>query len=405
MDHEILHIISWWQFPIGFVLLYFCVIATYDFPARRTFTVSAFLMFFSAIALVKIVNIENAGVSWTNHSGANLVYACWFLGTPVSIILLLKSIWTVAFHAIRNRREVRLPDPLLDPLYAAWPVCILWALGILVDLLILSDFSPTLASEIEQSPIEWAAAFALLLVSAFAIVRLFPKRTTNAIILRSFVTDDGSAAIQRSIRGAVGGEFRLSGIRQPRRRVSVVVRTAFIIVMLFRYARTRFMNLEAEADWRARLWRSLADVRVVFLDVREMTKNLEFEVRLAYGCVGLNRMCFIGDTRMGTDEWKAQIHSVIEEPDPRLFNIVLWSPSNAPRFEKEISSFVLAAPAQPAGLVMASFESVAPDAPSKRAVLTRLLLDFCSVIVGTAVLMGVAVAYTVLELMLSASST
>ena len=61
--------------------------------------------------------------------------------------------------------------------------------------------------------------------------------------------------------------------RYPCRRRSGWDYLAYTIFLL-RYCTPKFMNLEAGADWKKRLWRSLGDAKCGFIDVSELTASV-----------------------------------------------------------------------------------------------------------------------------------
>src|SRR4051812_28002005 len=58
----------------------------------------------------------------------------------------------------------------------------------------------------------------LVLPFTFALWRVLPNRPVNAIYLRSFSHDADTGVIRTALQAALGRQFRLSGIRDPRRR-------------------------------------------------------------------------------------------------------------------------------------------------------------------------------------------
>src|SRR5262249_39087474 len=145
----------------------------------------------------------------------------------------------------------------------------------------------------------------------FAVRRILPRRLTNAFYLRSFRNDPATWPVRKAIQRALGRRFRLSGIRDPRRRWNPLFRMLLTVVFCFRYATPKYMNLEAGNDWKARLWRSLADARCAFLDLTDLTPFVEEEIVLAVRCLGVGRVLFIGDTSRSADEWRGMVARVL----------------------------------------------------------------------------------------------
>jgi hypothetical protein len=206
----------------------------------------------------------------------------------------------------------------------------------------------------------FASTIALLLC-AFCIL---PRRAANALYLRSFRNDAETGDLRLAAQAALGRAFRLSGIRDPRRRWPAVIRHLLYILFLIRYAQPQFMNLEAGRDWKARLWRSLGDARCALIDVTELTPFLREEIELAIRCLGFHRVLFIGDDSLTADEWREAILAALGSTDvpPERVRVAIWADSSQGRasFKAQVRAFAGHLPADPPGLNPAAF----PETPS-----------------------------------------
>ncbi len=99
---------------------------------------------------------------------------------------------------------------------------------------------------------------AAALPGTFLFRSILPAPPVNALYLRSFRNDPATWPIRKAAQSALGRKFRLSGIRDPRRRWPPVIRFMHAAFFAIRCCTPKFMNLEAGTDWKARLWRSLA---------------------------------------------------------------------------------------------------------------------------------------------------
>ena len=205
----------------------------------------------------------------------------------------------------------------------------------------------------------FVAFFTVLLCTFF----LLPRRATNAIYLRSFRNDATTGALRTVAQAALGPAFRLSGIRDPRRRWPALIRHLLYMLFLIRYAQPKFMNLEAGRDWKARLWRSLGEARCALIDVSELTPFVREEIELATHCLGFQRVLFIGDDSRTADEWRQAILAALGSPDvpPERLRVALWADTAAGRaaFEDQVRAFADRLPAEPPGLNPAAFPETA----------------------------------------------
>src|SRR5579863_10298255 len=162
-----------------------------------------------------------------------------------------------------------LPKPLDDPMrllrtFLGWAAL---AQLCAAPVLVLGSDSPLLGKVV-------VALGALLFFSApysWAVWRILPRCDVDLLYLRSFRSDRETSAIRYDIQKAIGRRLRVSGIRDPRRRWPRVLRFTFLYAFALRYSTPRYLNLEAESDWKLRLWRSLSLARGAIIDISDLT--------------------------------------------------------------------------------------------------------------------------------------
>jgi hypothetical protein len=162
---------------------------------------------------------------------------------------------------------------------------------------------------------------------AIVLQTLFiPNRETNAFYLRSFRNDPGSWPVRVAIQESLGRGFRLSGIRDPRRRPFTLTDWLGPAFLAARYCTPKFMDLEAGEDWKARLWNSMQGGRCVFIDISDLTAFVAEEVRLAAECVGLRRVLFVGDGSRDEAGWRALLAEHLPAgADPVEVRLAVWT--------------------------------------------------------------------------------
>lgn len=193
---------------------------------------------------------------------------------------------------------------------------------------------------------------------------MLPDRVTNAIYLRSFCNDRETGNVREAVQRALGCEFRLSGIRDPRRRFSFWRRAIATGVFAVQYCSPRYMNLEAdEDDWKACLWRSFEYARCALIDVSVMTEFVKDEILLAHRCLGLSRILFIADGTNSVEEWRSCIADILgigndEAHDINIMQIRDFSRPAQQQLITDIDKFKLELPFGTAGLANDAFELV-----------------------------------------------
>jgi hypothetical protein len=148
----------------------------------------------------------------------------------------------------------------------------------------------------------------VLLLGAYALAA--PRRRTNAFYLRAFRIDSDPQLFRRTLEIGLGTEFRLSGIRSPRRRLPDFVKGLLGTFAMIRYAGARYMELEAGPGWMGRLVASYTYARVAFVDLRELTDHVRQEVVLTLLCLGPARTVFIIDQSQSVEEWTRLVHTI-----------------------------------------------------------------------------------------------
>lgn len=175
-----------------------------------------------------------------------------------------------------------------------------------------------------------------------------PPSKPNAIYLRAFRTDRSTARLRSDIAAILGPDFRLSGIRPPRERTSVFMRFFLSGFFALRYAGTKFMELEAGDDWMATLWKTYQTMRLVLIDVRDVTPYVQQEIRLTIETVGTERVVFVVSPEKTAKEWRQLLAKYIgSENDPARLQLLDADPArvNSGQLESDLKSIVKQLPA------------------------------------------------------------
>ncbi|MBT4865176.1 MAG: hypothetical protein HON53_08670 [Planctomycetaceae bacterium] len=188
---------------------------------------------------------------------------------------------------------------------------------------------------------------------------ILPNRTTNAFYLRSFKNDAATLPVRVAAQAALGKGFRLSGIRNPRIRLSPIHRLLGnflgITIFIFRYSSPKYMNLEAGADWKTRLAVSLGQSRCSLIDLTDITPFVSEEIRLTYHCLGPERVLFVTNSTRSEAEWREDIEQALGIPcDKSAFQISNWKNTKAGRqaLRRDVQAFRDQLPMGDAGLNM-----------------------------------------------------
>ena len=143
------------------------------------------------------------------------------------------------------------PKPLDDPLRALRHV-VAFLLILVIACFVIT--LPSLLFDAKRATFLYALGLFMpvFLAGTFWLWSILPGRAVNAFYLRSFRNDPATWPIRKAAQAALGRTFRLSGIRDPRKRWPLVIRYMHAVFFAIRCCTPRFMNLEAGADWKAR---------------------------------------------------------------------------------------------------------------------------------------------------------
>lgn len=273
--------------------------------------------------------------------------------------------------------NLSLPRRLSDPLMVFSRLCIV---GLLFQGMLFFTVSFPSENEAAMTGVGYIYCLGMFWI-------ILPKQSTNAIYLRSFRRDYTSFEKRLAIQRLLGWKYRLSGIRAPSNRWPKVVQYIFSGFLCFRYSTVKYMNLEADEDWFSRLWRSMAEARCVFVDVSDVTPEVEREIVLAHRCVGPRRVMFVADELGDESTWRARVTDLTGMVSP---NVAIWpstpSGDDLALFEAAISKFESQLPTGAAGLDWNAFECVRASARWRG----RWLID--NVFVAAQALVGIIIA-------------
>lgn len=246
------------------------------------------------------------------------------------------------------------PKPLADPLCSLRPVV---AFLIAIQLLMGTGL---LVFGLVRGPVELLIQAGVLFVApAFLIVvyaLALPKQTTDIFYLRSFKKDASSYRIRELLEVVLGRGYRLSGIRDPRKRVPHFLKPLFLVPMMLAYAGSKYLNLEAKEDWKARLWRSLADAKGVVLDLRDLTEFVIEEIELVLVCIQPDRILFVVQSEREYAKLKNRMANNGVDVAP-LGHVVVWDetmPGNEEEFASRCQTYCQQLPGHVAGLAVSA---------------------------------------------------
>lgn len=210
--------------------------------------------------------------------------------------------------------HLRRAGPLSDP------VRLVSTLIIINTALVLVLVAITVARSVNVSKLD-GAEFGLLVVLVILSVvlqplamwlLLRPAQRQSVLYLRAFRSDVEAVSVRRLIRAALGSRQRLSGIRPPRERVSMVSRLLLTAATGFRYLGSEYFDLEAsDHNWMPRLLASMARARFVFIDVRDVTIHVADEIQVCYVAMGPDRCIFLTDNSLPEGEWAQKITTLL----------------------------------------------------------------------------------------------
>lgn len=275
------------------------------------------------------------------------------------------------------------PRRLADPLFSLrLPLIIVNVITLLIVIFVGIYIYPRNPAILGTLGITLTGLFFFFSVLVLAI----PDKRTNAFYLRSFRKDSESKRIREHLEVLLGNKFRLSGIRDPKKRVSYVIRPLIIASMVLRYAGARYLNLEAGNDWKARLWVSLRDAKIIFLDLRDITEFVEEEVRLCISAVSLNRIVFIVDSESDITllkESMAQSYNLSQSQKGQL-NIVSWCDSDQDNsaFMSAVRDVIENLPQDGKSFYDSSFSLVADSVYTKKQLFSERFSNWSQIILG-----------------------
>ncbi|WP_334119785.1 hypothetical protein [Limnobacter sp.] len=281
-----------------------------------------------------------------------------------------------------------LPRPLSDPLYSLRTVVVfLIATQLLMGtcLLVLGIVQDHVELLIQAGVLLIAPAF-LIFVYALAL----PKQTTNIFYLRSFKKDASSYRIREMLEVVLGSGYRLSGIRDPRKRVPHFLKPILLIPMMLAYAGSKFLSLEAQEDWKARLWRSLSQAKGVVLDLRDLTEFVIEEIELVLFCMSPDRILFIVQNDGEFMQLKNRLAAKGIDVAPSSC-VAIWDetlPSNEEQFSARCKTFCQQLPSHAAGLTLQATPLIAAFVKSTQALRLEKINACAQYAVGIALLLA-----------------
>jgi len=138
--------------------------------------------------------------------------------------------------------------------------------------------------------LQWIACITIVIWTLFLIAGVFPNRRVNALYLRSFCMEWGGVQLMRELQMDLGWRYRVGSVSRPHTRMPVWAWPLSSVFSTLYYALNHRTMLEADSDWPARLWRSLGDCRVAFINMSKITQSILFELRIAYESLGPQRL-------------------------------------------------------------------------------------------------------------------
>jgi hypothetical protein len=206
-------------------------------------------------------------------------------------------------------------------------ICLLFLSLLIVVLLFVSK------NQVGRTLLSGTAYFCWILFFSYLVNLIWwrafaPRQDTNVFYLRSFQNDPASWPIRVAIQDALGDRVRLSGIRDPRRRVAFWSDGLSPWLKAMRHCTPKFMDLEAESDWKSRLWNSLQSGDMAIIDLTEITPIVLEEINLVAQAIGIERVVFLGTS---PEQSELQLLELIEQRigsgSSRRPHIIMW-PNN-----------------------------------------------------------------------------
>lgn len=151
-----------------------------------------------------------------------------------------------------------------------------------------------------------------------------PRRATDVFYLRSFQNDQASWPIRVAIQEALGDGVRVSGIRDPRQRITVIADGLSPWMKAMRHCTPKFMDLEAEEDWQSRLWNSLQHGKMAVVDLSVTTPFVLDEVRLVTRAITVDRTLFLGSLQRTEKDLRSTIAAQLGGEAGAKARVLIW---------------------------------------------------------------------------------
>jgi hypothetical protein len=293
-------------------------------------------------------------------------------------------------HKSLGKGGANVPAPLADPLR-----------GLRTGLVWLNRFTTLIMVAAIVWDLMSGNYFAALVVGCsgllsnlwlLGVTRLLPDRATDILYLRSFRTDTDTADIRTALERVLGDQFRISGIREPRRRWPTVLRFMSYLVFAFKYAHPKYMNLEAGDEWKGRLWRSLGEARGVVIDVADLTPAVEAEIRLCIQCVGLQRILFVTRSTIHPESWQRLLDLLGGIDGTVELHTAKWQDaSQSAEFQGQVLAFANQLPATAVGFTDSArtLAEQLPDQQFRESNVWLIVEIAIGLVLGTIVMAGV----------------
>lgn len=208
-------------------------------------------------------------------------------------------------------------------------------------------------------------ALAAALLSTHGFTLMFQEKSGRqdlCLFLRAFRTDRSAEMLRAWLKGALGSDFRFSGIRPPRERTRKWLSFLYPMLTGMRYVGAAQFQLEApDRNWMARLLCTFNESRFVFIDVRDITTHVHDEILLAWTVFGAERILFIVDDQKTPEAWRAEVGQIlgtnVADADMQKMRQLVWPAGREPdkaAFTQAVRSFVASLPEGAPAIAMKS---------------------------------------------------
>jgi hypothetical protein len=270
------------------------------------------------------------------------------------LVWLILVVAVLGFFLIRtNRRTTQVIDPITDllledPLFELRKL--IRGIGSTVTAVVFLVAAASWAI-VPNSDLAWVALFVAVIgffvipMKCIFMTFMMPDRKPDAFYLRSFRNDLTSYPIRVAIQTALGGKYRLTGIRDPRRRsISVWSHVVGPALWAYRNCTPKHMDLEAGDDWQLRLWNSLQNGRLAIVDLTDLTDFVHVEIRLALEALGVARVLFITNDSNSNDKLIKKIQAQAQVAGLDEARTVAWHPDRVGQFCDDVKRFAASLP-------------------------------------------------------------